>query len=62
MTLKKAFKFILNCFEGNYEQALIWFCRKHHNLGDQAPVTMISQGRTNKLCDYIEAIKEGYYP
>lgn len=61
MTLKKAFKYILDCYEGNYELTLMWFCRKHITLGNVAPIVMISQGRIEKLCQFIEAIKEGNY-
>jgi len=62
MTLKKAFKFMLLYFDGDYEKTLVWFATKVPGLGDVAPLVMISAGRTDKLCKFIDAASKGYNP
>jgi hypothetical protein len=59
MTLKKAFKVILDYFEGDYEETLIWFSSKNILLGDQAPLIMILNGKSDKLCKFIKSKIEG---
>jgi hypothetical protein len=59
MTLKKAFKVILDYFEGDYEQTLMWFGSKHQVLGNQAPLVMISIGKKDVLCKFIKSQTEG---
>jgi len=49
-------------FEGDYEKTLIWFGTKVPGLGNVAPLMMISAGRTDKLCKFIDAASKGYNP
>jgi hypothetical protein len=62
MGLKKSFKRVLEYFNGDYEKTLIWFATKNAGLGDTAPLVMISVGRTEKLCQFINAQLDGNRP
>jgi hypothetical protein len=55
MKLKRCFKKVLNYFNGDIEKTLLWFGTKLPALGEQAPLAMIAFGKTDKLCQFIEA-------
>jgi hypothetical protein len=62
MTLKKAFKLVLQYFKGDYEKTLLWFGNKNPGLGNQAPLVMIVMGRSDKLCKFIAGQLKGEFP
>lgn len=53
MGIKKCFKKVLTYFNGDIEKTLLWFGTKLPALGEQAPLSMIAFGKTDKLCEFI---------
>ncbi len=62
MTLKHVFKELASFFKDDYEKTLLWFYVKNPALGGVKPIEMIKNGRTDKLCKFIETALEGNFP
>jgi len=62
MTLKRAFKGILSYFNHDYEKTITWFVVPNPGLGGISPIIMMMNGRTDKLCKFIENALAGNNP
>ena len=58
-SLKKTFKKLVKFFNDDYEKVFSWLMTANPALENQAPLMMIALGKTDKLCQTVNAFLKG---